>query len=314
VRDPTPTPPGLRTLLKRSVEKVLCRGGFARAARLRRRGETLVLAYHNVVPHGESCEGDRSLHLTQRDFGRQLDLLARTHDVVPLAELFASRSARGRPRAVVTFDDAYRGAVTAGVEELSRRGLPATVFVTPGFLDGRSFWWDALARPGDGGLAPETRERCLSELRGEDHAIRRWAEVQGMPIREVPPHQTGASEAELRAAHATSGISLAAHTWSHPSLPSLAPEVLRVELLRPLAWLRERFDGVLPWLTYPYGLTSPAVEEEARRAGYEGAFRVDGGWMPREAGPELRHSLPRANIPAGASLEHFEMRTSGLLR
>ncbi|HLL48347.1 MAG TPA: polysaccharide deacetylase family protein [Longimicrobiaceae bacterium] len=105
----------------------------------------------------------------------------------------------------------------------------------------------------------------------------------------------------------------AAHTWSHPNLAALGPEELEEEMVRPLRWLRERFTGVLPWLTYPYGLTSPAVEEAARRAGYEGAFRVEGGWMPRGGAGARPHALPRANVPAGASLEHFEMRTSGLL-
>lgn len=304
---------GLRTLLKRSVEAALCRGGATRAARLRRRGGTLVLAYHNVVPRGGSCEGDRSLHLPQDDFARQLDLLRRTHDVVPLAALLDPPAPGARPRAVITFDDAYRGAVTAGVEELARRGLPATIFVTPGFLDGRSFWWDALAAPGRAGLAPEVRERCLGELRGIDADIRGWARGRGMPLREVPPHQAGAAEAELRAAHATEGITLGAHTWCHPNLAALAPAELEAEMVRPLAWLRERYTGTLPWLAYPYGLSTPAVEEAARRAGYEGAFRVEGGWMPRPGEPVRLHSLPRANVPAGASLASFELRTSGLL-
>lgn len=303
----------MRTFLKHSVEKVLCRGGVARVARLRRREDTIVLAYHNVVPHGESREGDRSLHLPQREFARQLDLIARTHEVVPLPELLAPAGRSGRPRAVITFDDAYRGAVTVGVEELARRGLPATVFVTPAFLGGRSFWWDALAPPGAAGLPPETRERCLTDLRGRDAEIRRWAEERGMPLREPEPHQTGAAEAELRAAHATPGIDLGAHTWSHPNLPALVPGELEEEMARPLAWLRERFEGVLPWLSYPYGSTSPEVEEAARRAGYEGAFRVEGGWMPGRGEALRRHALPRANVPAGATLEHFEMRTSGLL-
>ncbi|HEX2188968.1 MAG TPA: polysaccharide deacetylase family protein [Longimicrobiaceae bacterium] len=303
----------MRTLLKHSLEKVLCRGGFTAAARALRGTGALVLAYHDVVPHGESCEGDRSLHLPQRDFARQLELIARTHDVVPLDSLLAPPAPSRRPRVVITFDDAYRGAVTAGVEELARRGLPATIFVAPAFVDGGSFWWDALARPGSGGLAPEVRARCLGALRGRDAEIRRWARDEGLLLREPPPHQTGATLDELRAAAATPGITLAAHTWSHPSLPALGPEELEEEMVRPLAWLRERFPGVLPWLSYPYGHASPVVEEAARSAGYLGAFRVEGGWMPGDPADLRPYALPRSNVPAGASLEHFELRTSGLL-
>ncbi|HEV2150159.1 MAG TPA: polysaccharide deacetylase family protein [Longimicrobiaceae bacterium] len=302
----------MRRILKLSAEKVLCRSGLTRLARVCRRTGAVVLAYHNIVPDGESWEGDRSLHLPQREFARQLDLVQRTHDVVPLSSLSAAPRG-GRPRVVITFDDAYQGAVTAGVEELSRRGLPATIFVTPGFLGGMSFWWDVLALPGDAGLAPELRDRCLTELRGCDVEIRRWAAERGHPIGKVAPHQTGATEVQLEAACRTGGITLGAHTWTHPNLTALRPGELEEELVRPLRWLRERFLGVLPWLTYPYGLTSPAVEEAARRAGYEGAFRVEGGWMPPRWTEARSHALPRSNVPAGASLENFEIRTSGLL-
>lgn len=300
----------MRTVLKLAAEKVLCRSGLTRLARIRRRGGAVVLAYHNVVPDGEPCGGDRSLHLSQREFARQMDLVRRTHDVVPLSAI-AAAPAGGRPRVAITFDDAYRGAVTAGVEELTRRGMPATVFVAPDFVGGRSFWWDVLSRPGEAGPAPELRDRCLTLLRGRDADIRRWAGEHGLPLAEVPRHQTAATEAELEAACRTGEITLGAHTWSHPNLTALQGAELDEELVRPLRWLRERYAAVLPWLTYPYGLTSPAVEEAARRAGYEGAFRVEGGWMPpRATGP--RHALPRVNVPAGASLEHLELRTSGL--
>lgn len=301
----------MRTLLKPAAEKLLCRSGLARLARSLRRGGAVVLAYHNVVPDGEPCGGDRSLHLPQREFARQLDLVRRTHDVVPLPALAGSRRG-GRPRAAITFDDAYQGAVTAGVEELARRGLPATVFVAPAFVGGASFWWDVLSDAGGGGLPPELRERCLAELRGRDAGIRRWAGERGLPLAEVPPHQTGATEAQLDAACRAGGIALGAHTWSHPNLAALPEEELEEELVRPLRWLRERFSPVLPWLTYPYGLATPAVEDAARRAGYDGAFRVDGGWMPPHPA-RAQHSLPRVNVPAGASLEHFELRTSGLI-
>src|SRR5690625_5720960 len=45
-----------------------------------------------------------------------------------------------------------------------------------------------------------------------------------------------------------------------------------------LAWLRERFGRVIPWLSYPYGSFSPGVEEAAVEAGYLGAVTVTPGW------------------------------------
>ncbi len=301
----------VRARLKRSAELLLSGAGAARAARWYRRRGTLVLAYHNVVPHGEPRGGDRSLHLPQREFASQLELIGRTHEVVPLERLAEPRSG-GRPRAVITFDDAYEGAVTAGVHELARRGMPATVFVAPAFVGGRSFWWDVLADP-DRGLEPSFRDRALARLRGEDEEIRGWAARAGMEAREVAPHMRAATESRLADAVRAGGITLASHTWSHPNLAALDAEALEREMERPLRWLRERFGAALPWLSYPYGLSSPAVEDAARRAGYTGAFRVEGGWLLQDFAGAPRFALPRVNVPAGGSLEYFSLLTSGLL-
>jgi peptidoglycan/xylan/chitin deacetylase (PgdA/CDA1 family) len=297
-------------VVKSTAEIALCRSGLTRASRRRLRDATVVLAYHNIVPDGESARGDRSLHLPQREFARQLDLIGRTHDVVPLESLEETTTVSSRrPRAVITFDDACQGAVTVGVDELARRGLPATIFVAPAFVGGGSFWWDAVA--GAGGLDDAVRGTALSVLRGEDARVRAWAREQGLPLQDLPAHQTVASEEQLAAATRSGGITLASHTWSHPNLARLEMDELEGELVRPLAWLRERFDAVIPWLTYPYGLHSPTVERAAEKAGYAGALRVEGGI---QRGPTRRdYRLPRVNVPAGISIRGFELRTSGIL-
>jgi peptidoglycan/xylan/chitin deacetylase (PgdA/CDA1 family) len=105
------------------------------------------------------------------------------------------------------------------------------------------------------------------------------------------------------------GLNLGSHTWSHPNLTRLTDAELAEELTRPLGWLRERFPRVIPWLTYPYGLTDERVARATGRARYEAALRVDGGWF----GPSpARFSLPRFNVPAGLSSAGFRLRLAGL--
>jgi len=249
------------------------------------------------------------------DFARQLDLLQETHDVVSLESALAPapEPARdsARPRVAITFDDAYRGAVHAGVEELAARGMPATIFVAPAFVDGGTFWWDALA--GETGLSDEVRTHALEHLQGKDARVRAWAAERGLRESHLPEHQSVAREEELSEATRTPGITLASHTWSHPNLSALDPEDLEAEVVRPQVWLRERFPHVVPWITYPYGLFSPAVEAAAARAGYRGGFRVSGGWLRGGTAPSMAFALPRLNIPAGLSPRGFELRAAGLL-
>jgi peptidoglycan/xylan/chitin deacetylase (PgdA/CDA1 family) len=296
--------------LKRAIEHVLVRGGPAAVAARLHRGRMLVLAYHNVVPDDSPLVGDGSLHLRRRSFGRQLDVLARTCDVVPLAALGREAGSGGRPRVVITFDDAYVGALTLGLAELERRGLAATVFVAPAFVGGRSFWWDAFSQAGVG-LEAGVRAQALA-LGGGDEAVRAWAQARGLERQELPEWLTVAGAGLLERA-VSRGITLGSHSWSHPDLRRLSPDELTEELARPLQWLRERYGhAVVPWLAYPYGLESAAVRRACEETGYEGGFRVSGGWLPRSWG-DGRLALPRMNVPAGLDVDGFRLRVAGLL-
>ena len=299
----------VRGRVKAGIERGLLLGGVDGLGRRGRAGDVLVLAYHNVVPDGERPAGELSLHLPQRHFARQLELLARTHEIVSLPDILRAPPSGGRPRAVITFDDAYRGAVTSGVAEVVARGIPATIFVAPGFLPGRPFWWDVLASE-RGGVLPRTmRQAALDRCGGRHGAV--CAAMGGETAIELPSHAAAADLDSLRAASEGPGITFGSHTWGHPNLARVPRDALRAELARPLAWLRERFPNVIPWLSYPYGITSPAVEIEAEAAGYAGAVRVEGGWVGGRVRSPYR--VPRLNVPAGLSEEGFVLRVSGIL-
>jgi peptidoglycan/xylan/chitin deacetylase (PgdA/CDA1 family) len=301
----------VRDLLKSTVEHGALWSGVPRVMRARRRGDVLVLAYHNIVPHGEVPTGDRSLHLAQADFAAQLDALTRTHDVLPLDRALGGHTGR-LPAAVITFDDAYQGAVIAGVAELAQRGLPATIFVATAYVNGGDFWWDALTPPGRSAPDRALRARALTELRGEDAPIRAMAAREHLASVTSPPaHARGAHESDLAAAVAVPGIALASHTHRHPNLCRLDADALRDEMSAPLAWLRERFANVLPMISYPYGLSSPAVERAAAHAGYTAGFRIDGGWLPRSS--RNAFALPRLNVASGVSAAGFALRCAGVL-
>jgi peptidoglycan/xylan/chitin deacetylase (PgdA/CDA1 family) len=231
--------------------------------------------------------------------------------VIPLGQALTGAGTGDRPRVAITFDDAYHGAVTAGAAELARRNLPATFFVAPEFLGGRSFWWDAIAVPGSPTLPDRVRSHALDTCAGRDQQVREWARLQGWSLEEPDPAARCTHEQDLLVALDHPGLTLASHTWSHPNLARLTGTELEMELRRPLEWLRERFVRVLDWLSYPYGLASPAVEAAARHAGYAAAVLVSGGWMgERSANP---FAIPRLNVPAGISLDGFRLRLAGLL-
>ena len=96
----------MRAMLKRWAERALIVSGGAGIASRRLRGRSIVLAYHNIVPRGTQTRGDSSLHLPQHEFGRQLDVLSQSHDVVTVDELFEKKPNRSHARVAITFDEA----------------------------------------------------------------------------------------------------------------------------------------------------------------------------------------------------------------
>ncbi len=300
----------MQAVLKMLAESMLLHGGPATLGRRAVQGRTLILAYHNILPAGSDPGLDGSLHLTQASFARQLDVLQDSFDVIPLAQVLDPVRPDARPRVAITFDDAYRGAVRVGTHELAERGLPATYFVAPAFIGGRSFWWDVIQDSQGDGLVSSRREAALVAMAGRDEQVRQWARESGWSSREPGPDARCIDEEELRDSLDQDGMSVGSHTWGHPNLTCLSASELKEELETSLSWLKARFPGVLPWLSYPYGLESPKVQAAARAAGYVAALRVNGGWMSSSTSNSFE--IPRFNVPAGLSLDGFRLRLSGM--
>lgn len=303
----------MRRPLKRLIESALVAGGACRLGRRVHRQDSLILAFHNVIPDDAPSVGDQSLHLARSRFLAFVDHLEEHHAVVALPDLLQPVVAEGgsrRPRVAITFDDAYRGAVTIAVEDLAMRGLPATVFVSPALLEDRVLWWDLCAGQLQGRDFDRFRSRALDEFRGEDDRVRASAAELGNGEIAIPGYARTATVEELQRAVRHDGIALGSHTWSHPNLARLERTEVSRELAEPMVWLRERFESVIPWLAYPYGLASDGVISAAAEAAYEAAVLTTGGWQDLTA--VNRFALPRLNVPASLSVRGFMLLASGL--
>ena len=299
---------------KRLAELALARGGAARVAERRNRPSVLILAYHNIVPRGEHVVGDISLHIDQQAFADQLDFVLERHKIIPLTSALEHGADSHRPRVVITFDDAYSGTMTAGIEELKKRGLPATIFVPPGLLGSQGFWWDVLAAGGkDPPLLSDLRTHALLRLQGRGDEILDWASRQQLPTQSLPEHARPIAEEALLTERFPDHITFGAHTWSHPNLAVLASEDVADELERSHKWLKNRCANYVNWLAYPYGLHSPEVLVLADTM-YKGALLITGGQAIRRGEPtHAQVRTPRVNVPRGLTLDGLALRLSGVL-
>ncbi len=106
---------------------------------LRRDRNYQILRYHRIGEE-EDALFDR---IPVRRFKRQMELLLEHFSVFPLEELVLSAQRNDvPPRAVaVTFDDGYRDNYEFAYPILKNLGIPATIFLTTGPIDGNGMLW-----------------------------------------------------------------------------------------------------------------------------------------------------------------------------
>jgi peptidoglycan/xylan/chitin deacetylase (PgdA/CDA1 family) len=123
---------------------------------------------------------------------------------------------------------------------------------------------------------------------------------------DVPwPMMTWAQIAECDA----SGITIGAHTVTHPHLGQIPMEQARDEMARSKDEIEQHLGGRVTWMCYPFGDHTPEVESETERLGFRGAVSVRQGNVNRA---EDLFRLRRFYIGPKTDLRHFALATSRL--
>jgi peptidoglycan/xylan/chitin deacetylase (PgdA/CDA1 family) len=232
--------------------------------------DVLVLCYHAV-----SEDWPASLAVTPGRLRAQLAILVRRgYDGATFTEAVGRDD--GRNRLAVTFDDAYRSVFELARPILAELGLPGTVFAPTAHIGGeRPMGWPGI-----------------------DH----W--LGGPHERELVPM----SWPELSTLR-QEGWEVGSHTVTHPRLPELDADSLRVELEESRAECGRRVGSPCLSIAYPYGDASPRVADAARAAGYA----AGGAFAGRVRRP---HALlwPRVGIYRHDTEARFRMKVSPAMR
>jgi peptidoglycan/xylan/chitin deacetylase (PgdA/CDA1 family) len=261
----------------------------------------MVLIYHRVLATPDPLA---PREMTAEIFRWQMQLVQRHASVLPLHEALRRLAAGTLPRRAVcvTFDDGYADNERVALPILREFDIPATVFVTTGFVDGGRMWNDTLIEairrlPAGthhlGPLGAQTVEvdgpasraalvrTTIDQVKHLEPAERlartRWLEEYCGA--ELPADLMMTSE-QLRRLYAA-GIELGAHTVSHPILLKLTASAATEELRASRARLAAIIGAPVRYFAYPNG--RPGVDydaahvELARSCGFEAAFSTRRG-------------------------------------
>jgi peptidoglycan/xylan/chitin deacetylase (PgdA/CDA1 family) len=243
----------------------LCSGSGRTAA-------LLVLIYHRVLAVSDPILPDEP---DVTAFAAQMDLIRQNFQVLPLAD--AARQLAGGtlpPRSVcITFDDGYANNCDLALPILAQRGMPATVFVAPGFLSGGRMFNDTVIEA----IRRAPVELDLSDLGFGRHVLadpgaRVKAIASILPVLKYLPQaerlqragaiadRVGAdlptdlmmTEEQVRRLH-RSGIEIGAHTVNHPILANADDDTARREIFTSKQRLEDITGSEVTSFAYPNG-------------------------------------------------------------
>jgi len=272
-----------------------------------------ILLYHRVT----SLERDpQLLSVSPQNFADHVEVLKRHVNVVPLREMTARVSAGLRARTVaITFDDGYADNLLEAYPVLERNGIPATVFVTSGFVGSdRELWWDELDRVLLESADADWDVTQVTDSSERQKSYRHWAAVLQRAseaersatlarlrlLASCEPRGRSShralTAAEVRQLAATGLVEIGAHTVSHPVLAALTHTEQHAEITEAKAALEAIVGKPVESFAYPYGTKSDYTKESVaavRNAGFRLACsNFDGLVWP---GTNV-HELPRILI------------------
>lgn len=268
--------PGNFRFLKRSIAPLVRRTTSS---------EPRVFMYHRFA----AAPTERSLGADE--FRQQMMLLKQRCEIVTVSELVQrkDRSDPDRPLAAVTVDDGYADFFDIAFPVLKQLNIPATVFVTTGFIDRQLFLW------------PDQIRALLNKAAAGSYRLEgSWSGVQielgGPSQREAAWHQladqlvfvTQASRAQALDALAQAlgvsldgsdmqpyramtwdqlqelsrnGIEVGDHTYSHACLTAMTEDEAKVELRKSKELLERQLGMPVRSFAFPNGTREDRSEK-----------------------------------------------------
>ena len=300
----------------------------------------VVLNYHRIGSHGHSLLDHALWSATEDDFDAHVRMLKSHFDLIGLDDLQAAigdasrDETRRRHRfAMITFDDGYIDNYELAFPILQAHDASATFFLTTGFVhDRRLGWWDEIAWmvrtsprrslklsppwfDDESDAATEPANVLIRRLlqayyrlpgHQTDDYLNWVAEVTGSGRAPAILSETLWMNWEQVNEMADGGMSIGAHTVTHPVLARLSAEEQLFEVLESRLVIEQAIRRPVTAFSYPVGRRD-AFNSDTRNAlsdaGFDWAFSYYGGFVSGEAAD--RFDIPRVAVEADTEPAEF---------
>jgi len=325
-----------RARVSEAVKRGLHYGGaFALSRQFLRKGAAVVLRYHSVAEHAESPLAyiDPGLSVPLEAFDRQMAFLRERYQPVSLEDVVEA-VVDGRPlpplAVAVTFDDGYRDNYLYAFPVLRKYGIPGAFYITAGCVNmGEPLWTSRLRyyfmATGKPSLALDQPQRKALSLdspaarnasfaytiatiksAGKQRGGEIFRDVQAkLGVTDLGPlRDTMMTWGEIEEM-ARGGMTIGAHTLTHPNLPGLPPEEAEAEIAGSKTLIEEKVKAPVLHFAYPNGRGvshfNEPVRDMVRKAGFLSSVTSINGPVCRDDDP---FTLKRLGIYRKHSLIH----------
>ncbi|MBN9450358.1 MAG: polysaccharide deacetylase family protein [Bosea sp.] len=290
-------------------------------------GAGVILTLHHVRGAGpRGFAPNALLDVTPGFLDHALRLIrSEGYDIVSLQEALARlrNPQPGRFFVALTFDDGYRDNVEEAWPVLAKHEAPWTLYVTPGFADRTArLWWLELeeairALPRLDLVLPDGRFTARTGTEDEKTRVfarlywrlRRGPEATLLSAISALAAEAGVDSATLvereclpwetlRALSGAPGVTIGAHTLTHPMLAKHDADVARREIAESRQRLEDELGIPIRHFAYPVGDPGSAGPRDfalAAQAGFESAVTTRAGHLFPEHAGHL-HALPRVSL------------------
>lgn len=314
--------------MKSVLARAMARLAFTppvRRALLRSRGYGLrVVLFHDIADTESTFTAGLNVTVSTQEFLSQIEFLARHYDIVSLATVLENDVVRkaGRPRLLLTFDDAYRSVAEVAAPKLRELGLPSVFFVNSQFVGNGTLALDNLLSHVINTVGLELVERAAGRPLVNPRAI--WdsflptittverarfkadvANAAGIDVRLLAAAEQLYLDEPMLAGLPGTGMAIGNHTMSHVHCRTLDEQSFQDEVADNLIELERMTSQPVTSFSYPYGHRSDAtsfMRGRLQQAGTEAAFLVHALPNPPRIEPLAYH---RVSLHAGDGLDTF---------
>lgn len=262
----------MSTIKKILLHMIESLGGFQLLRRIKK-NDPVILMYHRIL-QDEFING-----LTPQEFEQQIAYISRNFNVVSIEDLLRDvKNNCVQPFSLaLTFDDGHYDFYSNAWPILKKHNLPASLYVTTGFVDGTTWLWPDLLKyillnsnevilnvEHLGDISTLAKDHHISWHKLGDHCLTLSVEARNTLLFKLADDaKISVSETPQPPFHSvtwpqlqemsTEGLVVGSHTVTHPILSSLSVENLHYELAASASAIQQHLGAAPAGICYPNG-------------------------------------------------------------